>query len=298
MKLSELVHIFKTYLLTQKRAAAHTVQAYITDLGQLVAFQQKVRNEDVIPGVADIKNYLADLKSRGISARSMARKISALKVFFTYINLNHGCDNPTESLHLPKLEKRLPSYLSEQEVERLLQAAQTDQTAQGQRNKIMLYLLYVTGMRISELVQVKISDIQFDDAFIKIHGKGGKERMVPLPSSMMELLKTYIEHVHPKLVSLSTDYLFPVSYRKQVKCITRQAFWGILKTIWARTGNTRSISPHLLRHSLATHLLKSGADLRSLQLLLGHEQVATVQIYTHVETSYLRTIYDKKHPRS
>ena len=197
-----------------------------------------------------------------------------------------------QQLTFPKIEKRLPNYLSEQEIEILLQMADRDTSTLGKRNKVMLYLLYVTGLRITELTTLKTSAIQWDTGFLHVEGKGGKQRMIPLPQPMrsLELLKEYADK--------QRDYLFPIRYAGTIRPITRQAFWGILKQLWKKTGIAKSISPHQLRHSLATHLLKRGADLRSLQLLLGHENLSTVQIYTHVETSHLRTIYNKKHPRS
>ena len=184
-------------------------------------------------------------------------------------------------------------------MEQLLKAAEADSSSHAHRNKVMLYLLYVTGLRITELTTLTLSAIQWDTGFLHIAGKGGKQRMIPLPLPMKELLQGYVQKLqHQMTAENKSDYLFPVRYACTIRPITRQAFWNILKKIWKKTGNAKSISPHQLRHSLATHLLKRGADLRSLQLLLGHENVSTVQIYTHVETSHLRMVYNKKHPRS
>jgi integrase/recombinase XerD len=167
----------------------------------------------------------------------------------------------------------------------------------------MLYLLYVTGMRISELTNLTVSDIQFDTGFISVRGKGGKGRLVPIPEAIVLDIKSYLNEIHPKLLGKksefrSSDYLFPVLYAGKLKHITRQAFWAILKKMAILACVKKSLSPHKLRHSLATHLLRKGANLRSLQLLLGHENLSTVQIYTHIDTSYLRQVYDKYHPRS
>lgn len=235
-----------------------------------------------------------------MSARSMSRKISSLKSFFKYLSEHANYKDIAESVTFPKLEKQLPNYLPENEVEKLLHVADRDITHNGIRNKVMLYLLYVTGMRISELVSVTIGEVRFDTGFISVSGKGGRGRMVPLPQPMIKLLRLYLESIHKDFTQKKkkTNYLFPTYYAGKVKPITRQAFWIILKKIWARTGIKRTISPHKLRHSFATHMLKHGANLRSLQLLLGHENLSTVQIYTHLETSYLRQVYDKKHPRS
>jgi integrase/recombinase XerD len=166
----------------------------------------------------------------------------------------------------------------------------------------MLYLLYSSGMRITELVQLQVSSLHSDTGFVTIQGKGDKERLVPLPEMMLNQLTEYLRDVRPLLLAQwhveESPWLFPTYYRHTVRSMTRQAFWVIVQALWQKTGIKKPLSPHKLRHSFATHLLKNGADLRSLQLLLGHSTIATVEIYTHVETSRLREIYDKKHPRS
>ncbi len=296
-----VIERFLTYLLTERRVSSNTFQAYKTDLQQFEHFIKK-NNFDISQLTAkEIKLFLHDLKKEQLAARSMARKISTLKAFFSYASQKGLAPDLGNQLIFPKIEKTLPSYLSEQEIESLLQVADRDTSANGKRNKVMLYLLYVSGLRVSELINLTINAIQWDTGFLRVEGKGGKQRMIPLPAPMVVLLKEYVENIHPNVSDKkkkATDYLFPVLYAKTVRPITRQAFWAILKQLWKKTGITKSISPHQLRHSLATHLLKRGADLRSLQMLLGHENLSTVQIYTHVETSHLRTIYDKKHPRS
>lgn len=283
---------FEAYLLTERRVAKNTFSAYKQDLAQFVSFlaQHKITIEQAT--VDDVKRYLSYLKTNAIGARSMARKISALKLFFAYAHEHAGFVDITHDMQGPKLEKKLPSFLSEQEIAQLLQVADADTSEQGVRNKVMLYLLYVSGMRISELTNLRVSDIHADTGFIMIRGKGGKERMVPVPQDMIELLHNYMQTIR------GSDYLFAVRYGGKIKPISRQACWHVLNGLWKKTGISRTISPHMLRHSLATHMLKNGADLRSLQLLLGHENISTVQIYTHVETTHLRTVYDIKHPRS
>jgi len=294
---------FEAYLLTEKRVSQNTFTAYKRDVAQFTDYlrRKKIALEDA--KVADIKQFLQYLHKQKVTARTMARKISTLKAFFGYAHRYLGWDHIAQDISFPKIDKTLPSYLPEDEVEKLLNVADRDRNAIGVRNKVMLYVLYVTGMRISELTHLKLSDIHFDTGFIAVHGKGGKGRMVPLPEPIQQMLKAYINTAHKSFLvrkkrKLSTEYLFPVCYGGKMKPISRQAFWNILKHLWAKTGIKRTISPHKLRHSLATHMLKNGADLRSLQMLLGHENLSTVQIYTHLETSYLRKIYDKKHPRS
>lgn len=297
--MKEQIEQFFTYLLTEKRVSNNTFSAYRTDILQFAHFLEKKQITLLACSLKDLKEFLYLLKNVNISATSMARKISSLKQFYTFANQRWNVDNHGQQLTFPKIEKKLPHYLSEQEVEKLLEGSQQDTSPIGVRNKVMLYLLYVTGLRITELTQLLTSSILWDSGFLQVEGKGGKQRMVPLPEAMRIQLKEYLENFHPTLShSRKTDYLFPILYAGTIRPITRQAFWGILKQLCAKSGLPKSISPHQLRHSLATHLLKRGADLRSLQMLLGHENLATVQIYTHVETSHLRKIYDKKHPRS
>lgn len=297
--MKECMEQFFTYLLTEKRVSANTFAAYKTDIVQLATFMSnnKFMREQI--SIKELKLFLQNLKKEHLSASSMARKISSLKIFFSFAHDKGWLPDLGQQLTFPKINKKLPTYLSEQEIESLLQVAERDQSPLGKRNKVILYLLYVTGLRISELINLKIGSISWDTGFLHVDGKGGKQRMIPLPAPMQVLLKEYLETVHYNIKSKkATDILFPVLYAGTVRPITRQAFWGILKQLWKKTGINKSISPHQLRHSLATHLLKRGADLRSLQMLLGHENLATVQIYTHVETSHLRVVYDKKHPRS
>lgn len=295
---------FEAYLLTERRVAHHTYTAYKKDIEQFVDYLKEHNKSVRDAETKDVKAFLAHLKAKlNLNASSLSRKISSLKVFYAYIHKTVGWPNRALDLIFPKLEKRLPKYLTEEEVNQLFVAADKDASIIGKRNKVMLYTLYILGIRISELCNLKISDIQFDAQFICIAGKGGKTRAVPVPKPGVVALKQYLAEVHGQLICKNnkprqTDFLFPVIYGGKVKPITRQSFWIILQQLCKLTTIKKKISPHQLRHSLATHLLKNGANLRSLQLLLGHEQLTTVQIYTHVDTSYLRNVYNKKHPRS
>lgn len=293
---------FEAYLLTERRVAHNTFQAYQRDLQQCDSFLHTKHNKSLETATRDdIKEYLAYLKDElAITARSMARKISALKLFFIYAFEKAGVENIMEDFSAPKIEKKLPHFLTEDEIEILLNTAEQDTASTGMRNRVMLYLLYVTGMRISELVTLKIDDIYFDTSFIKIFGKGGKERLVPIPPMMLDLVRTYLAHKaqHENSAIKESPYLFACVYGGKVKSMSRQSFWIYLKALCKKAAIHRPISPHTLRHSLATHMLKNGTDLRSLQLILGHENVTTVQVYTHVEVTHLRDIYNKKHPRS
>lgn len=300
--MERLFEQFKVFLLTEKRVSTNTFEAYSVDLRQFLDFiADKALGSEEIKS-ADLKDFLGNLKTQKIASRSMARKVSSLKAFFSYIHQYHGLENCAESLIFPKLESRLPKCLSENEIESLLVEASKDCSMIGLRNRVLLSLLYVSGMRISELVGLRITDIRQDSNLIAVQGKGGKGRLIPIPHEIIVLIDEYVKSMAISMRSkghvAEISYLFPVYYAGTMKPMTRQACWGVIKRIWAKTGSAKNISPHMLRHSLASHMLKNGADLRSLQMLLGHENLSTVQIYTHLDTSYVRSIYDAKHPRS
>lgn len=290
---------FEAYLLTEKRVSKNTFDAYKRDIEQLIRYLDINNKELEQIDEIILKEFLKDVHSKGIKSRSFARKISSLKQFFNFLHRRYNLPDLGVHLHIPKIEKKLPECITEQEIEQLFQVAEQDITPQGIRDKIMIFLMYVSGMRASELVSLKTSSIAFDTGFITICGKGGRERLLPIPTKMLHAIAEYIRITLPLITQgMQTDYLFPVLYGKTLKPMSRQGLWLTLKKIWAKTGIQRSLSPHKLRHSFATHLLKQGVHLRSLQMLLGHENLNTVQVYTHLEKSYLRTVYDKKHPRS
>lgn len=295
----DYLHVFRHYLLAQRGCSANTVDAYLHDVSQWFDFLQKegLELEQATPN--SVRSFMRFLKNTNISTRSMARKISALKTFFNFVHERYDVTHCTKHIGAPKVEHKLPRFLTEAQTNELLHVATHDTSAHGMRNKTMLYLLYSTGMRASELINLKITDLHTDTGFIKVTGKGSKERLIPVPQPVMKLINDYVNAVlNPLRAQWEFDLLFPIRYKGRLKPMTRQAWWDIVKILWYKTGNKQTISPHTLRHSLATHMLKRGADLRSLQLLLGHESIATVQLYTHVEKSHVRTVYDKKHPRS
>jgi len=299
---AEQMHVkFEAYLLTELCLSTNTFHSYRRDIKQFVEFLsiKKITINDVDSDfLKQFVHYLYGLK---LAARSIARKISALKTFFAYLSARHNIKNNAKELLIPKIAKRLPTYLTQDEVSKIIVVAEKDKTDLGVRNAIMIYLLYGSGIRVSELVNIKTADIHFDTGFISIAGKGGKQRMIPLPQTVLHLVRNYIEEFlmsSGSSINNSSFYLFPIIYGKKLKPISRQSCWIILKKICEQAGIKRAISPHQLRHSFATHMLEKGADLRSLQVLLGHEDITTVELYTHVETSQLRKLYDKKHPRS
>jgi len=302
MRIDEAINLFEIYLLSERGLANNTIASYLSDLKQLQDYLNKKKISQVQElDTPFLRGFLKFLRNKlHASPTSMSRKVSTLKSWFKFLSQRHLLPNVAEILVFPKLQKRLPQFLSEAEVEKLLDYAAKDQTNLGVRNRVMLMLLYVTGMRISELTSLKIHALKFDEGLIAVHGKGDKQRMIPVLPELLDLIENvYLKKVHPVLIgNYHSNYLFPSIYNDQVNCITRQMFWMILKKMALSAGVNKKLSPHLLRHSLATHLLKKGANLRLLQILLGHERLATVQIYTHVDVDYLRGIYDSKHKRS
>lgn len=297
--MNELLTKFEVYLLTQQLASPATLSAYMTDLRQLFSFLDEPSDIRSITKT-DLIDFLQSLKVHGCTARTMARKVASLKAFFGWTAQQLNCSNPAHLLVSPKLEKRLPIYLTEAEVQQLLTTACTDTAPHALRNSLLLSMLYAGGLRISELTNLCWTAIRVDEALLQVKGKGNKERLIPLPDSIIQQMLTYRQNYFAHFVQEHGEcpYIFPVFYGGTARPISRQAVWVILKQLCHASGIKRKISPHTLRHSLATHLLQQGAHLRSLQTLLGHENIATVEVYTHLDTSHLRTVYDKKHPRS
>ena len=301
----DVVGQFHAYLITEKRVAQNTFLAYKRDIAQFEVFLEGGKIELSSINKKHLSSYIKFLRDNALGSKSIARKVSSIKLFFRYLNEMHHIPNIAQQLAFPKIDKTLPCYLTQQEIEKLLLAANGDTSDKGVRNKVMLYVLYASGMRVSELVNLTVDNIHFDTGFIKIIGKGSKERMVPLPKNILELLRYYLEHTYPKLLSnhyhlvnKKKQFLFAAIYSDHIKPISRQSFWLSLKKILQQADILKNVSPHSMRHSLATHLLQQGADLRSLQMLLGHQNLSTVQIYTHLGNTELRKIYDKKHPRA
>lgn len=299
----QLYYKFEQYLITEKRVAANTVQAYQSDLEQAIKFfQQKGCQNFHDVTIEKVKEYLHYLRiTLKVSARSSSRKLSALKSLCKYAQQYHGLHDFTFNIAFPKLEKNLPRFLTEEQILHLFEIAKKDESALGQRNHVMIALAYVCGVRVSELINLTRSNINFDDNLLLVHGKGDKQRIIPLPVPMSELLQDYLHKYQPYLfknMTIDNDYLFPILYANEIRPMTRQAFWIILKDVVIKAKLPATTSPHMLRHSIATHLLRKGANLRLLQIALGHSQLETVQVYTHVEVSHLRKLYDAKHPRA
>lgn len=293
--------ILDTYLNAlwlEKGLSENTISAYRRDLyhfAQHLADTQSIEFSVLATQSFDIQSYLAARINAGNSARSTARFLSCLRGFYQYlIRENRIDENPTALIDNPTLGRPLPKTLSEGDVEDLLHAPDTD-SAIGLRDRTMLEVLYACGLRVSELIGLKISDINLRQGVIRIFGKGSKERLVPLGDEAMLWIEKYMKHGRPELINIAQDDIVFPSTRGQI--MTRQTFWHRIKH-WARVANIeKDISPHTLRHAFATHLLNHGADLRVVQLLLGHSDLSTTQIYTHIAQARLQELHAQHHPR-
>lgn len=287
---------FLNYVQVERGLAANTLAAYRRDLEKFAAFcqQRKLALGRVDRGA--VVDFLGWLYRNGLDSRSVARTLVTLRNFFRFLRQENVVrHNPTEHIESPRLWKRLPKFLTLEEVEGLL-ATPDDTTPLGVRDRAMLETLYATGLRVSELVNLKVADVQLEAGVLRCLGKGNKERVVPLGRKATAAVETYLREARPRLTRRrSSQHLF-VSRRGTG--MTRQNFWRLLRA-WARGAGVRTrLSPHVLRHSFATHLLERGADLRSVQLLLGHADISTTQIYTHVAQERLKQVYRSHHPRA
>jgi integrase/recombinase XerD len=290
-----VLRAFLEYLSVEKGLSINTLKSYSRDLGKLFLFFQKEKILWKSAKESDLVKFIHHMSLSGLSARSLARLISSLKSFYRFLILDGILKkNPAGNLTSPKSWLSLPKFLSVKEVEFLLCQPKED-NPRGIRDRAMLELLYATGLRVSELVSLRMSDLNLEDGFLICRGKGGKERIVPFGGSANNAINRYLVESRPGFLLKESDFVF-LTYRGQP--FTRQGFWKILKQYGAEAKLEDRISPHVLRHSFATHLLERGADLRSVQLMLGHSQITTTQIYTHVSRKQLRNLYEKYHPRA
>jgi len=290
---AELLDLFLTYLSVEKGLSRNTVNAYATDLKKYLLFMKEQGREAVKAGKPDILNFLELLRSDGYTISTVCRYISSIKALYKFLLLEKRIqDDPTENLQTPKKWERVPKALSVSEVKDLLGAKFSPKTAL--RDSSMLELLYSSGLRVSELVNIKLGDIHFDAGFIRVLGKGSKERIVPVNLRALEKIKNYSEKERPEILKKKqSPYLFVT---RSGRSMTRQRFWQTLKAIGKQSGI--ELSPHTIRHCFATHLLEGGADLRSLQKMLGHSDISTTQIYTKVTTDRIKKVYKTYHPRA
>ena len=292
---SNLIESFLLVLRVEKNFSKNTVESYRRDLIHFTNFIEKQESSLLRTSEGELRSFIAFEIDRGQKPRSMARRLSALRMFYKHLLREKQVQiDPTLNIELPKIKPALPHYLNTAEIEALL--AQPDlRKPLGQRDRAMLELLYATGLRVSELVSLKTEDLHLERGFLKVLGKGSKQRLVPVGRSALGFLHEYLTSARPKLaVGSSSEGLF---LSNRAKPMTRQQFFLLLKAYAKAAGINKKISPHKLRHSFATHLLNHGADLRSVQAMLGHVDLATTQIYTHVSSERLKEIH-KFHPRS
>ena len=293
---SEIIDEFCDALWLEDWLARNTLEAYRSDLSQFAAWLEAQHRKKLIEGdVADIQAYLGHLFRTKTRASSAARLLSSLKRFYRYC-LRQGRikADPTLRIDSPKLPRGLPKSLTEEDIENLLAAPRPDRTL-GLRDKAMLETLYASGLRVSELVALKLRQVSQDMGVVRVVGKGSKERLVPLGEEAIAWIRQYLKEARPQLLGgRAADDLFVTT---RGAAMTRQMFWHLLRRYAAQAGLKKSISPHTLRHAFATHLLNHGADLRVVQLLLGHSDISTTQIYTHVARERLKQLHAKHHPR-
>lgn len=289
-----VLDVFLAYLVVEKGLSRNTLDAYSRDLCRYLAFLEATGcREPALVSAVDVAAFIASLKGSGLSPRSRARALSSLRMFHRFLVVEgYATVNPTAVIESPRMPGRLPDILSAVEVEQLLQSV-CGGDGNALRDRAMLELLYATGLRVSELVKLKLADINLVAGYLVTAGKGDKERLVPVGEAARMAVGEYLASVR-MLAAAGNGFLFLSRFGEPM---TRQAFWNIIKKRALQAGIMKKISPHTLRHSFATHLLENGADLRSVQMMLGHADLATTQIYTHVSNERLKKIHRELHPR-
>lgn len=298
LKLKNYILEYRLYINTEIKLSLNSVNSYLTDVIKYCEFLEKYRGitDPKQISVDDIRSFLASLSRRKITPASQSRKLSALKSFHKFlVNEKYVTINVAKLISNPKQEKKLPTVLSVEEVDLLLNSFDLSNPLDF-RNKAMVELTYSSGLRVSELVNLKLSDLHISMGFINVFGKGSKERIVPINSEAIDIIKKYIDEIRPKYANIhSKDYLF---LNQHGYPLTRQTFFLVIKSKAKDIGITKDISPHKLRHSFASHLLERGLDLRLIQEMLGHEDISTTEIYTHINNMKLKEIYLNAHPRA
>ena len=297
LSLDGAIQQFLDHLRVERELTPATLEAYGRDLTVFASFAgaRKLKSASAVRSV-DILDFLAFLTERKLAARSQARRLIALRQLFKFLKAERVCpQNPTEDVDLPRYGRKLPDFLTIDEVDRLL-AAPDRRRPRGARDAAMLETLYATGLRVSELVRIRLRDVNFDAGYLMTVGKGRKERLVPIGEAALASLRSYVEVARRAFAGpRALDALFLTHHGR---AMTRQGFWKLLGRYAAAAGIRKRISPHKLRHSFATHLIERGADLRAVQAMLGHADIGTTEIYTHVSRSHLRAVYNRFFPRA
>ena len=292
----DIVKKYKNYLLLERSLSSNSIEAYMSDLEKLLGFlvAEDIKIEDVT--LDNLQQFVAQLYDLGINARSVARIISGVKSFFNYLTLeDYISADPTELLETPKIGMKLPTVLFLDEITSLLNSIDVS-TVEGQRNRTILEVLYSCGLRISELINLKFSDLFLDEGFIKVEGKGSKQRLVPISHTAIKEIEKYM--MDRKSMDVKKGYEDIVFLSKRGSPISRITVFYYIKLYAEQAGIKKNISPHTFRHSFATHLLEGGANIRAIQLMLGHEKITTTEIYTHMDREFLRQEIIEHHPRN
>jgi integrase/recombinase XerD len=290
------VHLFLDFARVEKGLAANSIESYRRDLAEFSGFLSRQGKSPAAVDRNDIRAFLKQLYERNLGARSVARFLVSLRGFFRFL-VREGqlTGDPTAEIEAPKIDQSLPKYLSADEVDKLLTQPDVS-TPLGLRDKAMLELLYATGMRVSELVHVGAADFDMELGIVRCLGKGSKERLIPVGKSALRAVEDYVSHGRKALAGKRNPPTLFLNRRGTV--LSRVGFWKILAAYGRQAGLATKLTPHLVRHSFATHLLERGADLRSIQLMLGHSDISTTQIYTHVLKERLKQVYQSHHPRA
>lgn len=299
MKWEDSIKGFEAYLRLEKGLSLNSINAYINDITKLLDFL-KINFKGLTPQkvkLNHLKSFVEWLNERGVSPRTQARTISGIKSFYKYLLIEEKIiSDPTSLLESPKIGRKLPDVLSIEEIDSLIDAVDTEK-AEGQRNKAILETLYSCGLRVSELVNLKISNLFFDQGYIKIDGKAKKERLVPVSNRAIVEINKYLDGYRKtlKIVPAAIDILF---LNRRGQKLSRVMIFTIIKNLASKINIQKKISPHTFRHSFATHLIDGGADLRAVQEMLGHESILTTEIYTHLDREFLKDTINQFHPRS
>lgn len=289
---------FKAYLILERSLSDNTVEAYLNDLNKLISFfalkEKSVNPSDI--QLSDLQEFLMWLYQLGLGARSQARLISALKTFYKYLLLEDMVSSdPTELLDAPKLSRKIPEVLSYEEIQAMLDVIDLS-TPHGTRNRAMLETLYACGLRVTELIELRLTHLFLEVGFIKVLGKGNKERIIPIGQSAIRHIELYVEGIRRPQMNIHPDHQNFLFINRRGKMLSRIMVFNIVKELARQAGIKKNVSPHTFRHSFATHLIEGGADLKAVQDMLGHESILTTEIYTHLDTQFLRETIMQFHP--
>ena len=297
MSWKQSIKEFKSYLRIERSLSENTIDSYLRDVLKLAKFSEEKDLNELQITKAEVKEFIASINKEEISARSQSRIISGIKAFYKYLILEDYLKvNPTELIESPRIGMKLPDTLSIEEIDSLISAIDLSHP-QGERNRAILEVLYSCGLRVSELTNLKLSNIRFKEGYVKVLGKGNKERFAPIGSSAIKFLNIYLTEIrnHQTIKKGSEDIVF---LNRRGNKLTRVMIFTIIKQLSEKIGMEKKISPHTFRHSFATHLIEGGADLRAVQEMLGHESITTTEIYTHLDREYLREAIMQFHPRA